>query len=91
MASEESVTGPINLGNPHEIAVRDLAERVLALVAARTGSPARLVHRPLPTDDPRQRCPDISLARAVLGWEPTVPLDIGLPRTVDYFAALLGA
>ncbi len=85
MASAESVTGPVNLGNPREITVRDLAERVLAL----TGSRARLAHRPLPADDPRQRCPDISLARAVLGWEPAVPLEVGLRRTVDYFAALL--
>jgi UDP-glucuronate decarboxylase len=91
MASDGTVTGPVNLGNPHEITVRDLAERVLALVAARTGSASRLAHRPLPTDDPRQRCPDISLARAVLGWEPVVPLDVGLPRTVDYFATLPGA
>jgi UDP-glucuronate decarboxylase len=90
MATDDAVTGPVNLGNPHEITVRELAERVLALAAARTGSPSRLVHRPLPTDDPRQRCPDISRARALLGWEPAVSLDQGLPRTVDYFAALLG-
>ncbi len=81
MATGPEVTGPINIGNPHEIPVRELAERVIKL----TGSTSRLVHRPLPQDDPLQRCPDISLARGSLGWEPRVPLDDGLAQTVAYF------
>jgi len=87
MASDAAVTGPINLGNPHEVTIRDLAGCVLELV----GGPSRVVHRPLPQDDPRQRCPDISQAQAVLGWQPTVPLNEGLPRTVAYFRTLLRA
>jgi len=81
MRTPEGVTGPINLGNPHEITVRDLAERIIAL----TGSRARIVHRPLPADDPTQRCPDIGLARRLLGWEPSIPLEVGLERTIAYF------
>jgi UDP-glucuronate decarboxylase len=87
MQSGDAVTGPVNLGNPHEISVRELAEQVVAL----TGSRARIVHRPLPQDDPRQRCPDISYARSLLGWQPAVPLEDGLQRTIRYFAALLAA
>jgi UDP-glucuronate decarboxylase len=85
MATSGDVTGPVNLGNPHEIPVRALAERIVAL----TNSRSRLVHRPLPQDDPMQRCPDISLARELLGWEPRVALDEGLRRTVAYFERLL--
>jgi UDP-glucuronate decarboxylase len=86
MATPDSVTGPLNLGNPHEISVRTLAETVLRL----TGSSSRIVHRPLPEDDPLQRCPDITRAQNVLGgWQPTVPLEDGLSRTVDYFRQLL--
>ncbi len=85
MATGEEVTGPINLGNPHEIPVRALAERVIAL----TGSRSNIVYRPLPQDDPMQRCPDITRARAVLGWEPSVALDDGLARTIAYFERLL--
>ena len=85
MASDEDVTGPMNLGNPHEIPVRELAERVIAL----TGSRSRIVHRPLPEDDPLQRCPDIARARATLDWEPIVALDDGLRQTIAYFDALL--
>jgi UDP-glucuronate decarboxylase len=87
MASPAGLTGPINLGNPHEIPVRELAERIIAL----TGSRSRLVHRPLPQDDPTQRCPDITKARTLLGWEPRVPLEEGLKRTIDYFRALIEA
>jgi len=86
MASEDSVTGPINIGNPQEIPVRELAERVIRL----TGSNSKIVLRPLPADDPMQRCPDITLARTQLGWAPTTGLDDGLTRTVGYFAGLLG-
>ncbi len=85
MATGDDVTGPVNLGNPHEITVRELAERVLAA----TGSQSRIVHKPLPQDDPLQRCPDIGLARARLGWAPTVRLEDGLARTIAYFKALL--
>jgi UDP-glucuronate decarboxylase len=86
MNSAPEVTGPINLGNPHEIPVRTLAETVVRL----TGSRSRIVHRPLPQDDPMQRCPDISLARQILDWTPGVMLETGLSKTIAYFDALLG-
>lgn len=73
--------GPLNLGNPHEIPVVELAERVLRL----TGSKSKIEFKPLPQDDPKQRCPDISKAKRILDWQPAVPLDDGLARTVDYF------
>jgi UDP-glucuronate decarboxylase len=85
MATGPDVTGPINIGNPHEIPVRELAERVIAL----TGSQSRIVHLPLPQDDPTQRCPNISLAGSVLGWKPTVDLDTGLDRTTAFFREML--
>ncbi len=85
MATGRDITGPMNVGNPHEIPVRELAERVIRI----TGSSSRIVHRPLPQDDPLQRCPDIALARKVLGWQPTVELDTGLRRTAAYFAQML--
>jgi len=81
---ESRVTGPVNIGNPDERTVAELAAKVLSL----TGSRSAVVHRPLPMDDPRRRCPDISLARRVLGWEPKVPLDEGLARTVSWFRRL---
>ncbi len=81
METPDDVTGPVNLGNPHEITVRELAERVVALC----GDGARLEQRPLPQDDPTRRCPDITLAKRLLGWEPKVPLEEGLRRTVAYF------
>ncbi len=87
MATGPEVTGPINIGNPHEIPVRELAERVIGL----TGSRSRIVHKPLPEDDPMQRCPDITLASSVLGWTPTVELDVGLGRTVEFFRGMLAA
>ena len=87
MASGEEVTGPINLGNPAEMPIRALAERVVALI----GSRSPIVYRPLPQDDPMQRCPDISRAQQVLGWAPTVALDEGLARTIAYFDRLLAA
>jgi len=71
----------MNLGNPVEFTIRELAEQVIAL----TGSQSRLVEKPLPTDDPRQRQPDISLASRVIGWEPRIPLAEGLKRTIPYF------
>jgi UDP-glucuronate decarboxylase len=85
MDSADSVTGPINLGNPTEFTIRELAEHVVAI----TGSKSRLEHRPLPVDDPRQRQPDISRARNLLSWSPSVPLDQGLEKTVAYFDELL--
>ena len=75
------VTGPINLGNPGEFTMRQLAETVLEL----TGSKSGIVNRPLPSDDPRQRQPDISKAKSALGWEPTIPLAEGLKPTIEYF------
>jgi UDP-glucuronate decarboxylase len=80
-------TGPINIGNPGEHTMLELAELVLKL----TGSRSRLVFRPLPQDDPRRRCPDIGLARQRLGWQPEIGLEEGLQRTIHHFRALLGA
>ncbi len=85
MASPEEFTGPVNLGNPVETSVRELAERIRKL----TGSTSPLEFLPLPPDDPGQRKPDISLARRELSWEPKVGLDEGLERTISYFRALL--
>ncbi|AZO48375.1 MAG: NAD-dependent epimerase/dehydratase family protein [Mesorhizobium sp.] len=81
MASPADFTGPANIGNPHEVTMIELAEHVLRLV----GGGSKLEFRPLPTDDPRQRCPDISLMRAALGWRPRVSLEDGLRQTVAYF------
>ena len=81
MASSRDVTGPVNLGNPVEFTIMELADHVLKLTASR----ARVVHMPLPADDPKQRRPDITLARERLGWEPKVPLAAGLKHTVGYF------
>ena len=86
MNSPDEVTGPINIGNPAEIAVKSLAE----IIIAKTGVSVDLERRELPADDPKQRQPDISRAREVLGWEPRMPLDQGLDRTIDYFRGLLG-
>ena len=85
MDTADDVTGPVNLGNPVELPMRALAERVLAL----TGSASRIVHLPLPEDDPARRCPDIALARRLLDWTPTIALDAGLARTIDYFEQTL--
>ena len=81
MATGESVTGPVNLGNPEEFTIRQLAEHVIEL----TGSKSRIEEHPLPADDPRQRKPDISRARKLLDWEPGVPLVEGLQQTIAYF------
>ncbi len=86
MATEPGFTGPVNLGNPGEFTIRELAEKVIAL----TGSASKIEFRPLPADDPMQRKPDISLARERLGWEPAVQLQAGLERTIAYFDELLG-
>lgn len=86
MDSADDVTGPINLGNPEERTIRELAEEVLRL----TGSKSKIEFRPLPADDPTQRCPDIGLARKTLGWEPSVRLEDGLKETIAYFRSMTG-
>jgi UDP-glucuronate decarboxylase len=83
MQKPDPFTGPVNLGNPHEIPMLELAQRILAM----TGSRSPIVHRPLPTDDPTRRCPDITLARRALNWEPKIPLEEGLARTIADFQA----
>jgi UDP-glucuronate decarboxylase len=83
--SESAFPGPLNLGNPTEFTIRQLAEKVMAI----TGANSRIVFRPLPSDDPVQRQPDISRARSLLAWEPKVRLEEGLSRTVAYFKELL--
>lgn len=85
MESEAGFTGPINLGNPTEFSMRELAEKVVLL----TGSKSKLVFKPLPEDDPKQRQPDISLANSKLDWVPHVNLDDGLKETIDYFRRIL--
>jgi UDP-glucuronate decarboxylase len=77
--------GPVNIGNPGEFTIKELAEQVIAL----TGSSSKLIYQPLPADDPLQRKPDISLAQKELGWEPTVMLEEGLSRTIGYFRELI--
>jgi UDP-glucuronate decarboxylase len=84
MAAEGRAVGPVNLGNPVELTVGDLVERVLAM----TGSGSRVVRRPLPVDDPRRRRPDISLAASLLGWTPRTSLEAGLRETIAWFAGL---
>jgi UDP-glucuronate decarboxylase len=86
MGTGHEVTGPINIGNPHEFTMLELAELVVETV----GGPTTLEHRPLPSDDPTQRQPDITEARKVLDWQPTVELRQGLARTVEYFRATAG-
>jgi UDP-glucuronate decarboxylase len=86
MDTPDDITGPVNLGNPVERTVKNLAERVIAL----TSSKSEIVYMPLPVDDPKQRCPDIALARSLLKWEPTVALDEGLQKTIAYFRKLMG-
>jgi UDP-glucuronate decarboxylase len=81
METDDSFIGPINIGNPDEFSIIDLAEKVIRL----TGSKSRIVKRDLPMDDPRQRKPDITLAKILLEWEPKIKFDDGLERTIDYF------
>jgi UDP-glucuronate decarboxylase len=87
METPDEFTGPVNIGNPGEFTIRELAEKVLKL----TRSKSRLINRPLPSDDPLQRQPDITLAREKLGWAPRVALDEGLAKTIDYFRRQLSA
>jgi nucleoside-diphosphate-sugar epimerase len=72
---------PVNIGNPHEMTIEQMARTIIAM----TGSSSKLVHRPLPTDDPKVRQPDITCARQLLGWEPKVRLEEGLVKTIEYF------
>jgi len=83
---QEETVGPMNLGNPGEFTIRELAERVIRL----TGATSQIVRRPLPDDDPRQRQPDISLATRILGWKPAIALEQGLERTIGYFRSRVG-
>jgi UDP-glucuronate decarboxylase len=85
LMDQDAVTGPVNLGNPGEFTIKELAEHVIDLV----GSQSRLVYHPLPADDPRQRCPDITKARTYLGWEPRIQLREGLTHTIAYFDEFL--
>jgi UDP-glucuronate decarboxylase len=87
MNADGEVDEAVNLGNPHEVTVLDLAQLVISLV----GSRSRIEFRPLPADDPRQRCPDISRAERLLHWTPKVPLEEGLANTIEYFDKLLAA
>jgi UDP-glucuronate decarboxylase len=86
MQTPDSFTGPVNLGNPGEFTIKQLALRILEL----TGSKSDLIFEPLPADDPKQRRPDITLAKSVLNWQPNVQLDAGLRSTITYFSDLLG-
>jgi UDP-glucuronate decarboxylase len=85
MATDDDFTGPVNIGNPSECTVLELAERIVSLARSKS----RIVFAPLPSDDPARRCPDIQLARAMLGWAPRVPLEEGLLETIAYFDARL--
>jgi UDP-glucuronate decarboxylase len=85
METPREVSGPINLGNPGEFTIRELAEKVIAM----TGSSSKIVYHPLPEDDPKMRCPDITQARRILNWAPAIPLDEGLRPTVAYFSGRL--
>jgi UDP-glucuronate decarboxylase len=87
MSTPSGFTGPINLGNPREFTILELAEKVLHM----TGSRSKIVRKPLPPDDPMQRQPDIALARKTLSWEPRVPLEDGLRETINYFKVVLAA
>ncbi len=87
MMETDNFIGPVNIGNPNEFTILELAQKVIEL----TGSRSKIVHKPLPSDDPTQRQPDISLARKKLGWEPKVPLEAGLKRTIAYFEHVLSS
>lgn len=85
-ATPDDFTGPVNLGNPREFTILELAQAIIAML----GSRSKIIHKPLPQDDPMQRKPDISLAKSALGWEPQIRLEEGLKPTVDYFRKVLG-
>jgi len=85
MDTSDDITGPVNMGNPNEFTIKELAGKVIDL----TGSKSKLIYEPLPTDDPTQRQPDITLAKETLGWEPKIELEEGLKSTIDYFEKLM--
>ncbi|WP_127475602.1 UDP-glucuronic acid decarboxylase family protein [Sulfurivermis fontis] len=85
MGTPDDFTGPVNTGNPVEFTIMELAEKIIAM----TGSKSKIIHKPLPHDDPRQRQPDIQLAKEKLGWEPKIKLEEGLKPTISYFASLI--
>jgi UDP-glucuronate decarboxylase len=85
MDTPDEFTGPVNIGNPDEFTILELAQKVVAL----TGSKSKIDFTALPSDDPTQRCPDIGLAREKLGWAPTITLEQGIKRTVAYFETIL--
>ena len=88
MENDKSFVGPVNMGNPVEVSMLDLARCVLRMIPEST---SQVVFKELPADDPRRRCPDISLARKMLGWSPQVPLETGLAKMIDYFRAQMAA
>jgi UDP-glucuronate decarboxylase len=85
MNSRGGFTGPVNIGNPGEFTIGQLAQKVIDM----TGAKSKIVYHKLPADDPTRRKPDITLAKKVLGWEPKIPLDEGLKKTIEYFANLI--
>ena len=85
MNSKDSIIGPINLGNPHEITIKELATTIINL----TKSKSKLIYQYLPSDDPRQRCPNINKAKSILDWSPKIDLEIGLAKTINYFEKVL--
>jgi len=85
MGTDEEFIGPVNIGNPNEFTILELAQKVIEL----TGSKSKLIFEPLPQDDPLQRQPDISLAKSKLDWEPTIKLEEGLVKTIEYFDNLI--
>ena len=87
MMNQDDHPGPVNLGNPDERTIRQLADQVHAMISEEAG----IIWRPLPQDDPKRRCPDIGRAREVLNWEPVVPLEQGLSQTIEYFRDLMDA
>jgi UDP-glucuronate decarboxylase len=87
MHSREGFTGPVNIGNPEEFTILELAEKVIDII----GSKSKIIHQPLPCDDPKQRRPDIALAKRELGWKPKIRLEEGLKKTTEYFENLLKA
>jgi UDP-glucuronate decarboxylase len=85
MATGDDFTGPVNIGNPDEFTIRELAEKVIEL----TNSKSKIIYSALPSDDPSQRQPNIELAQTKLNWKPTIPLEEGLIKTIDYFRSIL--
>jgi UDP-glucuronate decarboxylase len=85
MNTEDKFVGPINIGNPNEFTIKELAEKVIEL----TGSKSKFIYKPLPGDDPKQRQPDITLAKEKLNWQPSIHLEEGLIKTIDYFKSII--